>query len=277
MSHDLRTPLAGIKALVEALEDGLAGDAATVARYHQALGVEVDRLGSLIDDLFELSRTQAGVLQLEFERVSLGDLVSDAIAGATPVAAAKGVRLVGRLDGPPPELQVSAPEVLRVLRNLLENAIRHTPPDGNVIVELGEDEAFAYVDVADDGGGIADADLERVFDVAFRNDPARTPGDGAGLGLAIAKSLVEAHEGKISVRNDNGGARFTVRLPARPCPPADEGPRHRRRRVHRSPHRRAPLRRRSPGPRGRRPEPRGARWASVGSPAGRRVLVVRRA
>jgi signal transduction histidine kinase len=218
VSHDLRTPLAGIKALVEVLEDGLAGDAATVARYHQALGVEVDRLGALIDDLFELSRTQAGVLQLEFERVSLGDLVSDAIAGATPVAAAKGVRLEGRLNGPPPELRASAPEVLRVLRNLLENAIRHTPPDGSVTIELGEDEEFAYVAVADDGGGIADADLDRVFDVAFRNDPARTPGEGAGLGLAIAKSLVEAHAGKISVRNDNGGARFTMRLPLETTP-----------------------------------------------------------
>jgi signal transduction histidine kinase len=213
VSHDLRTPLAGIRAIVEALEDGLVGDPDTVARYYATLRGEADRLAELVDDLFELSRAQAGVLELRLERVSLGDLVSDALAGASPIAAAKGVRLEGRLDGPPAELEVSTSEVLRALRNILENAIRHTPSDGSVTVEAGSDDARAYVSVVDTGGGIPDRDLPRVFEVAFRGDAARTPGDGAGLGLAIARGFVEAHRGDITVRNENGGCRFTVHLP----------------------------------------------------------------
>jgi signal transduction histidine kinase len=214
VSHDLRTPLAGIRAIVEALEDGLVDDRETVARYHATLRGEADRLAELVDDLFELSRAQAGVLQLQLERVSLGDLVSDALAGASPIAAAKGVRLEGRLDAPPAELEVSASEVLRALRNILENAIRHTPSDGSVTVEAGSDGAGAYVSVSDTGGGIPERDLPRIFEVAFRGDAARTPGDaGAGLGLAIARGFVEAHQGDITVRNENGGCCFTVHLP----------------------------------------------------------------
>jgi len=216
VSHDLRTPLAGMRAIVEALDDRVVDDPATVARYCRTLREEVDRLTALVDDLFELSRTQAGVLRLQYERVSLGDLVSDAIAGSAPVAAAKGVRLEGRMIGPPPELMASAPEVLRVLRNLLENAIRHTPSDGSVVVEAGVDDLEpdqVYVEVRDTGGGVPEADLAHIFDVAFRSDRARTPGTGSGLGLAIAKGFVEAHRGDLTVVNANGGARFTLRLP----------------------------------------------------------------
>jgi signal transduction histidine kinase len=214
VSHDLRTPLAGIRAIVEALEDGLVEDPETVARYYATLRGEADRLAELVDDLFELSRAQAGALQLQLERVSLGDIVSDALAGASPIAAAKGVRLEGRLDGPPAEVEVSASEVLRALRNILENAIRHTPSDGSVVVEAGSDDRGAFVSVRDTGGGIPEQDLPRVFEVAFRGDAARTPGEaGAGLGLAIARGFVEAHRGDITVRNENGGCRFTVRLP----------------------------------------------------------------
>lgn len=214
VSHDLRTPLAGIRAIVEALEDGIVDDPGTVRRYYATLRGEADRLAELVDDLFELSRAQAGVLQLQLERVSLGDLVSDALAGASPIAAAKGVHLEGRLDGPPAELEVSTSEVLRALRNILENAIRHTPSDGSVTVEAGSDDAGAYVSVTDTGGGIPERDLPRIFEVAFRGDTARTPGDaGAGLGLAIARGFVEAHRGDISVRNEDGGCRFTVHLP----------------------------------------------------------------
>ena len=216
VSHDLRTPLAGIRALVEALDDRVVDDPETIARYCHTMREEVDRLAALVDDLFELSRTQAGVLQLQYERVSIGDLVSDAIAGSAPVAAAKGVKLEGRVVGPPTELMASAPEVLRVLRNLLENAIRHTPSDGSVVVVAGVDDHQpdnVFVEVRDTGGGVPEADLPYVFDVAFRSDRARTPGGGAGLGLAIAKSFVEAHRGDLSVANADGGARFTVRLP----------------------------------------------------------------
>jgi signal transduction histidine kinase len=216
VSHDLRTPLAGMRAIVEALEDGIVNDPATVDRYLRTLREEVDHLAGLVDDLFELSRTQAGALNLNFERVLLGDLVSDVLAGSAPVAAAKGVHLEGRLIGPPTELEVSSPEVLRALRNLLENALRHTPTDGSVVVEAGVDDAepdFVYVVVRDTGGGVPPDDLPRIFDVAFQGDRARTPGAGAGLGLAIAKGFVDAHRGELSVENDQGGAIFTMRLP----------------------------------------------------------------
>ena len=212
VSHDLRTPLAGIRAMVEALEDGVVTDAETVSRYHRTLRQEADRLAHLIDDLFELSRTQAGVLNLHLERISLSDLVSDVIAGSAPIAAAKRVELRGVMRGNAPELDAAAPELLRALRNIIENAIRHTPSDGTVLVEAGLQEDHTFVSVIDDGGGIAEQDLDRVFDVAFRADPARS-GEGAGLGLAIARALVEAHRGGITVQNENGGCRFTVLLP----------------------------------------------------------------
>jgi len=216
VSHDLRTPLAGIRAIVEALEDGVVADADTVARYHRTLREEADLLAKLIDDLFELSRAEAGALPLHFEQVELDDLISDALASCAPVAAAKGVRLEGRLVGRPTDLTVSPPEVLRALRNLLENAIRHTPSDGSVVVEAGIDTQHphgVYVSVRDTGGGIPEHALGRVFDVAYRVDPARTPGSGAGLGLAIARGFVEAHHGGLTARHEESGACFTLRHP----------------------------------------------------------------
>jgi signal transduction histidine kinase len=212
VSHDLRTPLSAIRALSEALEDGIV-DESSVPRYYAMLRVEAERLTALVDDLFELSRTQAGVLRLEFEHVSLADLVSDAIAAASAAATRKGVHLEGHLAGAAPELYASAPEMLRALRNILENAIRHTPSDGTVVVEAGADDVHAYVTVQDSGDGIPDDVLPRVFDVAFSGDEARTPGSGAGLGLAIARGLVEAHAGEVAARNTEDGACFTIRLP----------------------------------------------------------------
>lgn len=218
VSHDLRTPLAGIRAVSEALEDGLVDDPETLARYHRTLRAEAEQLGGLVDDLFELSRIQAGALRLSLEPVALGDLVSDALAAADPAARAKGVRLEGRMEGVVPELRLSAREFGRVLSNLLDNAIRETPPGGAVTVTAGGDTDRAWVSVADTCGGIDEADVPRVFDTAFRGERARTPtGEtGAGLGLAIARGLVEAHRGDISVTNVEGGCRFEVTVPVDP-------------------------------------------------------------
>jgi signal transduction histidine kinase len=216
VSHDLRTPLAGIRAMVEALEDGVVDDPETVARYHRTMRQEADRLAGLVDDLFELSRIHAGALSLELERVALDELVSDAIGGASVAARAKGVVLRGEVPCPAPVVELSTPEMARVVRNLLDNAIRHTPTGGVIVVSarLGNAGRTAEVSVSDACGGIPDADLSQVFETSFRGDAARTPGDGgSGLGLAVARGLVEAHNGQISVRNEGAGCRFTVRLP----------------------------------------------------------------
>lgn len=225
VSHDLRTPLAGIRAMVEALEDGVVDDPETVARYHRTMRREADRLAALVDDLFELSRIQAGSLTLRFEAVPLDELLSDAIAGASMAAAAKEITLRENVARPVPVVEVSTPDMARVVRNLLDNAIRHTPRGGVVTVDAGPDDAddngdAVTVSVQDGCGGIPEHDLDLVFELAYRGDAARTPGDGGdggggGLGLAVARGLVEAHHGDITVRNVDHGCRFTVRLPRR--------------------------------------------------------------
>jgi signal transduction histidine kinase len=215
VSHDLRTPLAGIRAMVEALEDGVVDDRETVDRYHRTIGVEVDRLASLVADLFELSRIQAGALQLKLMAVPLDEVLGDIVAGATLLARAKGVRLESSLEGAP-TVRVAVAEIRRAVQNLLDNAIRHTPPGSTVVVEAAAAPGAgeASVSVSDGCGGIPERDLSRVFDLAFRGDDARTPGDGrAGLGLAVTQGLVEAQRGKVSVANIPGGCRFTIRLP----------------------------------------------------------------
>jgi signal transduction histidine kinase len=216
VSHDLRTPLSGIRAMVEALEDGVVDDPETVARYYRTMGRETDRLAGLVDDLFELSRIQAGALSLALEQIALDELISDAVAGVSLAASAKGVELRGEVASPTPVVELSIPEMARVVRNLLDNAIRHTPRGGTVWIEAGldDDGTAAVVSVSDGCGGIPAPDLPRVFERAYRGDAARTPGDGgAGLGLAVARGLVEAHHGEISVRNEGQGCRFTIRLP----------------------------------------------------------------
>ena len=218
VSHDLRTPIAGIRAMVEALDDGVVDDPAEVRRYHGQLVCEADRLARLVDDLFELSRIEADTLALTLEPLSLGELVSDAVASAAVVAESKGVRVAGRVDGPAPRISGAAPELTRAVHNLLDNAIRHTPPGGVVEVAVAGIDGAAEVSVRDECGGIPAADLDRVFDLAYRGDTARSPGDdeGAGLGLAIARGFVEAHRGDIAVRNEPGGCRFIVTLPLVP-------------------------------------------------------------
>ncbi|MFI0357762.1 sensor histidine kinase [Actinomadura sp. 9N407] len=212
VSHDLRTPLAGLRAMAEALEDEVVDDPETVHRYHGRIRTEVERLAEMVDDLFELSRIHAGALRLSRSRVGLADLVAEAVAGTEPLARAKGVRLHGGVSAGLP-LQVDAAELGRALRNLVVNAIRHTPSDGAIEVTGEVRDGEALVTVADACGGIPEADLPRVFDVAFRGEAARTPGGGAGLGLAIARGIVEAHAGHIGVTNAGPGCRFIVRLP----------------------------------------------------------------
>lgn len=215
VSHDLRTPLAGLRAMTEALEDGVVADAADVRRYYATMGRELDGLAALVDDLFELSRIHAGAVRSAVQRVGMGDLVSDALASADPLARDRNVHLTGIGAEGLPTVEVSVPEVGRALRNLLVNAIHHTPSDGSVVVAGRSDDSSVYLAVHDSCGGIPETDLPRIFDVAFRGQSARTPGAdaGAGLGLAIARGIVEAHDGELSVANEGAGCRFLIRLP----------------------------------------------------------------
>ncbi|GHA10487.1 two-component sensor histidine kinase [Streptomyces tauricus] len=210
ISHDLRTPLAGLRAMSEALEDGVADDP---QRYLRQIRTEVDHLNDMVGDLFELSRIHAGTLALSLSRMSLYDLVSDALAGADPLARRHGVRLVGDLVEPVP-VEVDGKEMSRVLGNLLVNAIRRTPADGTVAVAASRSADGVVLSVSDGCGGIPEQDLPRVFDTGWRGSDARTPPAGAGLGLAIVQGIVEAHQGRATVRNISGGCRFEVTLPA---------------------------------------------------------------
>jgi signal transduction histidine kinase len=208
-SHDLRTPLASLQAMLEALEDGLA----ETDRYLPAMREQVRTLGMLIDDLFELARIDAGVLTLELHESPLSPVVESCLRGLEAEAEARHVRLEARIDGTV-AARCAPEQVERVLFNLLTNALRHTPTDGSVAVavETGGDEV--RVSVEDSGEGIAQDALGRMFDRFWRADRARS-GDGSGLGLAIARGLVEAQGGRIWAENrPGGGARVYFTLPA---------------------------------------------------------------
>ena len=218
VSHDLRAPLAAMRVVVEALADGIVSDDEARRRYLETAQREISHLGQLVDDLFELAQIDAGVLRLQIERASLSDLISDTLASYQPRAERQGVALRGEVDDDVDPVLIDAARIQRVLRNLLENALRHTPAGGTIILRSRRDGDAVAVEVADDGEGIAPADLPHVFERSYRGDPARTRrgGDepaGAGLGLTIARGLVEAHGGHIRVESAIGRGtrlRFTL-------------------------------------------------------------------
>lgn len=210
VSHDLRTPLAGMRALTEALQDGVASDPGD---YLARLGADVMRMSAMVDDLLALSRLQSASLTLRRESVAVADLVSDAVAAWQPLAQSGGVRLTGSVDQPV-AATVDASEVSRAVGNLVVNAIRHTPTGGEVTVRVGADRGDAVVSVEDGCGGIPEGVLGRVFEAGWRGTEARTPGDaGAGLGLSIVRGVAAAHGGSAVVRNVDGGCRFELRVP----------------------------------------------------------------
>jgi signal transduction histidine kinase len=217
-SHDLRTPLAALRALIDALADGVVQDPETVARYLALCQHEIGRMSSLIDDLFELAKIDAGRMEIFCENSSLLDLVSDTLEGFSLRAETRGVALKGSVSPRVDPVWMAPEKISRVLHNLLENAIRHTPPGGrvNLVADLmGRD---VLVVVEDTGAGIPADDLDHVFDRFFRGEESRAregPEEGgAGLGLAIAKGLVEAHGGRIWAESPQGtGAKFSFILP----------------------------------------------------------------
>lgn len=212
IGHDLRTPLAALQAGVEAMQDGVADDP---DRYLAAMERDVAALTSLVDDLFVLTRIQSGQLKLDTVVVDLSDLADEALEALRPTASARGVELVLMADGHV-RARGSAPELGRVIRNLVDNAIRHSPRHGQVIVEVDGAET-AEVTVTDDGPGFCNDFIQHAFDGFTRDDAARVRpdpgGGGTGLGLAIAHGFIAAHGGIIWADPGPGG-RVAFRLPA---------------------------------------------------------------
>jgi signal transduction histidine kinase len=234
-SHDLRTPLASLRAMLDALADGVVTDPETVARYVQQSQTETARMSALIDDLFELAQIDAGSLVLHCEPSSLTDLISDTLEAFRARADARQVSLTGTVAPGLDPVWMAPEKISRVLSNLVENAIRHTPPGGAIELEAGLEGGpgleSVRVSVRDTGEGIPPEDLPRVFDRFYRGDAARTraegsrearpgrPGTGAGLGLAIARAVVEAHGGRIWAESEPGhGTRLQFLLPRRTVP-----------------------------------------------------------
>lgn len=210
-SHDLRTPLASMQAMLEALEDGLAEP----EHYLPALREQVQTLGVLVDDLFELARIDAGAITLELHELPLAPLVDSCLRGLEAEAAARHVTLRSRIDGSEAKVRAAPDKVERVLYNLITNALRHTPSDGSVAVVVERLGAEVRVTVEDTGEGLSTEAVRRMFDRFWRGDRARSrERGGAGLGLAIARGLVEAHGGRIWAESSpEGGARVSFTLP----------------------------------------------------------------
>jgi signal transduction histidine kinase len=211
VSHDLRTPLAGLRAMVESIQDGVVSDAPTLRRYMVEMQRSVESLVELVDDLFELVQLDAASIDLESRRAALSDVVNSAASACRAQTFEKRLIVetqLGDAAGTP-----CSPRLTRVLQNLLQNAIRHTPADGTIRIEARSLPTGVEVVVADEGDGIPEDALDKVFEPFWRADVARsTP--GSGLGLAIAKRIVESLGGRIGVESEvHRGTRFAIELP----------------------------------------------------------------
>ena len=204
--------------MAEALEDQVVENPAEVSDYGARIGRESNRLGAMVDDLFELSRISSGALELRVEPLALDELVQQAATSLRPIATSRGVEL--DVDLPNLVGMGSGREMERVVQNLMVNAVRHTRQGRSVQVRGGADSSAAWLTITDGCGGIPADELPRVFDVGFRGTTARSPeaaplSPGAGLGLAIVKGLIAAQDGEVAVHNVQQGCCFTVSLPAR--------------------------------------------------------------
>ena len=227
ISHDLRTPLAGMRAMAEALEDGMAQDPSA---YHRKIISHSEQMAAMVNDLLELSRIQAGTLRLRAEELDLYDLLSDAIADLAPLAARRGNTHYG---GGVAHCSAVAdgPSLGRAVRNILHNAVIYSRPDSTVRIAASADGPDLVVTVQDSCGGIAEEDLPHVFETGWQKDPARGRNDGgteaggsrfsgAGVGLSMVAGIVKAHGGTVYAENRGDGCCFELRLPAGTGPAA---------------------------------------------------------
>ena len=217
VSHDLRTPLATIRAMNEAILDGMVTDTETVARYVHNIQGELFHLSKMIDDLFALAQMDTGVFNVQRERASLRDLISDTLGSMTAKAAQLGVQLTGEVESGLDLLPMAPDKIQRVLNNLLENAFHHTPVGGCIDIHARRGNGMVEVAVHNTGNPIAPEDLPHVFDSFYRGEPSRAQSEGyrgTGLGLAIVRGFVEAHGGKIAAESHKKeGTTFTFCLP----------------------------------------------------------------
>jgi len=219
-SHDLRTPLTSLRVMIDALADGVVTDPPTVNRYLQQSQNELSRMSKLIDDLFELAQLDAGFLDLNIEKIDLSDLISDTLESFAARADALALNLKGRVDHDVHLIWADPEKLSRILDNLLSNALRYTPPEGNITLSARKRGKDTVVLVKDSGSGIEPEHLSQIFDPFYRGEKSRARDDsgqsGVGLGLAIARGLIEAHGGKIWVDSEpDVGTEFGFVLPGR--------------------------------------------------------------
>ncbi len=214
ISHDLRTPLASLRLMTEAVSDGVA-DEHQAAIFLERMRGEVEYMTTLIDNLFELSRLEAGSVKLNLERGTLADLISDTLESLQSQAHQKNQLLAGEIEGELPEITFDSHQIQRVLNNLVGNAIRYTPAGGSIHLQASLKGDKVLVRVQDNGEGISAADREKIFEPFYRGERSRgREHGGAGLGLAIARRLIEAHHGRIWVESQEGpGSTFSFELP----------------------------------------------------------------
>ncbi len=212
ISHDLRTPLTSLQLVAQGIDDGIIDPAAGEQGYAQEITLHVRSLSAMVDDLFELTRLEAGDIQWSIQRVRLDELVGETVEAMQAQAAAKGIAVETRVRSDLPAADANPEKLQRVLFNLIQNAIRHTPEDGSVTVAAQPAGRAIEVEVADTGTGIPAAERERAFEPFFRGDASRASG-GSGLGLSICRAIIEVHGGRIWLADTKTGTKVRFTLP----------------------------------------------------------------
>lgn len=219
IGHDLQTPLASVSAVIQALADGMVEDPKMEARYYATAKKNISALSGLIDDMFQMAQIDAGGLDLNYEYVSIRDLISDTIESFSEIVKRKEINLTGRVAPEIGLVPIDPQRINRVLNNLVDNAVRHTPEKGTVEVCANKTDQGLIVEVIDSGMGIPDEDLPFIFDLFYRGEVSRhSTKAGTGLGLAIAKGIIEAHSGTIGVESNSHQTKFTFTLPLEMAP-----------------------------------------------------------